>query len=177
MTETWVLEWHRLLNYDAFYNTFAPFLNKYCIHHDGLVLWALINSMSQNHQDCNYNQFNLQNKHWLHYFVFDILSLSQVSVSRLQNVVISQAPDNNTLVSLVILPSSGGNRRDVERTSTELVALISQLSQNSSSASNALLQLLLPESVWWSTKRYHFKCVGAAVWWWWGWSWSWSQWR
>jgi hypothetical protein len=84
----------------------------------------------------------------LHYFVFDILSLSQVSVSRLQNVVISQAPDNNTLVSLVILPSSGGNRRDVERTSTELVALISQLSQNSSSASNALLQLLLPESVW-----------------------------
>ena len=68
-------------------------------------------------------------------------------------MVISQAPDNNTLVSLVILPSSGGNRRDVERTSTELVALIRQLSQNSSSASNALLQLLMPESVWRSTKK------------------------
>ena len=66
-------------------------------------------------------------------------------------MVISQAPDNNTLVSLVILPSSGGNRRDVERTSTELVALIRQLSQNPSSASNALLQLLMPESVWCSS--------------------------
>ena len=51
-----------------------------------------------------------------------------VSTSRLSNVVISQAMDNNTLVSMLILPSKGSSsRRQDSATATEVLSALSQL--------------------------------------------------
>ncbi len=57
-----------------------------------------------------------------------------VSTSRLSNVVISQAMDNNTLVSMLILPSKGpSTRRRDSTTATEVLSALSQLAGTSSS--------------------------------------------
>ncbi len=57
-----------------------------------------------------------------------------VSTSRLSNVVISQAMDNNTLVSMLILPSKGSStRRRDSATATEVLSALSQLAGTSSS--------------------------------------------
>ena len=57
-----------------------------------------------------------------------------VSTSRLSNVVISQAMDNNTLVSMLILPSKGSStRRRDSATATEVLSALSQIAGTSSS--------------------------------------------
>jgi hypothetical protein len=66
-----------------------------------------------------------------------IAEVLAVSASRLSNVVISQAMDGNTLVSMVILPSRGSPslRRDTA-TATEVLSALSQLT----SASNSIFK-------------------------------------
>ena len=57
-----------------------------------------------------------------------------VSTSRLSNVVISQAMDNNTLVSMLILPSKGfSTRRRDSASATEVLSALSQLASAPSS--------------------------------------------
>ncbi len=63
-----------------------------------------------------------------------IAEVLAVSASRLSNVVISQATDGNTLVSMVILPSKGSStRRRDSATATEVLSALSQLAAASNS--------------------------------------------
>ncbi len=63
-----------------------------------------------------------------------IAEVLSVSASRLSNVVRSQASNNNTLVSMLILPSKGSSvRRRDSATATEVLLVLNQLAGASSS--------------------------------------------
>ena len=81
-----------------------------------------------------------------------VSAILNLPIGRIQNVIASQAPDGNTSLRFIVVPSSGGDRRDIEApTSTEAVALLQAISRNPSSVNVALLRLMMPSSVSFST--------------------------